>query len=48
MRDYCFLLSLIVVTNCACFSFICSMLRYLLGITEEERQRRREEILSTR
>ena len=24
-----------------------SMLRYLLGITEEERQRRREEILST-
>ncbi|KAG2705435.1 hypothetical protein I3843_05G047400 [Carya illinoinensis] len=25
-----------------------SMLRYLLGITEEERQRRREEILSTR
>ncbi|MCH94537.1 presequence protease 1 chloroplastic/mitochondrial-like, partial [Trifolium medium] len=25
-----------------------SMLRYLLGITEEERQRRREEILATR
>lgn len=26
----------------------CSLLRYLLGITEEERQIRREEILSTR
>lgn len=30
------------------FHFICSLLRHLLGITEEERQRRREEILSTR
>lgn len=26
----------------------CSLLRHLLGVTEEERQRRREEILSTR
>jgi len=26
----------------------CSMMRYIMGITDEERQRRREEILSTR
>ena len=34
-------------TKRACHLFF-SLLRYLLGITDEERQQRREEILSTR
>lgn len=28
--------------------FPCSMMRYIMGITDEERQKRRDEILSTR
>lgn len=38
-------LNTILQTNLYCFF---SLLRYLLGVTEEERKKRREEILSTR